>query len=31
MTSGIGTIIIPVTDLTAAKAVYGEFALSGGF
>lgn len=24
MTSGIGTIIIPVTDLTAAKAVYGE-------
>jgi predicted enzyme related to lactoylglutathione lyase len=24
MTSGIGTIIIPVTDLAAAKAVYGE-------
>jgi predicted enzyme related to lactoylglutathione lyase len=24
MTSGIGTIIIPVTDLEAAKAVYGQ-------
>jgi predicted enzyme related to lactoylglutathione lyase len=24
MTSGIGTIIIPVTDLATAKAVYGE-------